>query len=296
MKKVILMMSFLLCVSSFGGPRTSFRAGSYNLWRSDIGKGDYAWEVRKERLARSIADNGFDIFGAQEVNLTIQEELPELVRKAGGPDYTWLIFSPYEADGGVGDKAQAIVYRADLFEMIEMHHFWYSETPDVMSSGWDEQKFKRGGCCAIFRDIQTGIRFFFMLSHMPLGKEANSHAAEILVEKARQYNTDDLPAIFAGDLNTRPDSVGSGILRTWWTDTYMYLPARKTKGPQGTFNNHKTEKDMEKAARLDYIYFRGGVKPRKYVCNDARYDGFWPSDHCPVYADVVICGRRRTDK
>ena len=65
----------------------SVRIGTYNLWRSDIGKGDYAWEVRKDRLARSIAEIGFDVFGVQELNLTIQQELPGLLAENGAPEF-----------------------------------------------------------------------------------------------------------------------------------------------------------------------------------------------------------------
>ena len=41
--------------------------------------------------------------------------------------------------------------------------------------------------------------------------------------------------------------------------------------------------------RIDFIYYRGkGVTPLRYVCNDARYDGFFASDHFPVWVDFEI--------
>lgn len=161
----------------------NLRVGSYNLWRSDLGKGEYQWNLRKDKLARAIADIDFDIFGIQEVDTTIQRELPSLVEKEGG-DYSWFVVSPYSEDG-VGSKAQGIVYRKSRFEMLESHRFWLSPTPDVMSSGWDEMKFKRGACCAIFRDKVSGMKFFFMMSHMPLGHEANANSAPIIIERAK---------------------------------------------------------------------------------------------------------------
>ncbi|MGM9749205.1 MAG: hypothetical protein ACI3ZN_10420, partial [Candidatus Cryptobacteroides sp.] len=122
------------------------RIGTYNLWRSDLGKEEYEWAVRKDRLVKSIKDNAMDIFAAEEVDTTIFREIPGMVE-----DYGWLVFSPYSEDGSGSIKSQAIVYRKDKLEPLEFNHFWLSPTPEKMSSGWDEMKFKRGACCATFR-------------------------------------------------------------------------------------------------------------------------------------------------
>ena len=103
------------------------------------------------------------------------------------------------------------------------------------------------------------------------------------------YNPENLPALFVGDLNTTPGTPSSEVLRSYWTDVYQYLPDAAKTGPQGTFNSHNIEKDMEGATRIDFIYFNGaGVKPLNYCCFDTLYDGLYPSDHCPVYSDIQI--------
>lgn len=286
MKRLIFAFIILCCLSSCSTPY--LRVGSYNVWRSDLGKDDYAWAVRKDRLIQSIKDIGFDVFGAQEVDTTMIRELPLLFKEAG-LDYEMFIFSPYHEDGGTANKAQAIIYNPARLEILEDHHFWFSETPDVISSGWDEMKFRRGGFCVVFKDRKTGVKFFMMHSHSPLGKEANLHAASIINEKARQYNPDNLPAIFVGDLNTRPDTPSSDVLRKYWSDVYLTLPSDKISGPHGTFNSHNVDKDMTTAARIDYIYYRGDqVRPLNYCCDTARYNGLYPSDHCPIYSDILI--------
>lgn len=261
------------------------RIGTFNLWRSDLGKDEYAWAERKGCLAEAIVRCDFDIFAGEEVDERIAAELPELVRSKGGK-YTWWTFSPYREDGVGARKAQAVVYKTDKYEMVESHHFWYSETPDVMSSGWDEMKFKRGGCCFTFRDKATSRLFFVMVSHMPLGREANFHAAAIVVDKARQYNPSDLPAFFMGDLNTREERNSSELLRTYWTDSYLSIAPELRSGPRGTFNSHNIEKDMQKAPRIDYVYYRGAsITPLRYVVDTTIYNGIYPSDHCPLYVD-----------
>ncbi len=265
----------------------SIRAGSYNLWRSDLGKDEYAWEHRKNLLAQSIADANFDIFGVQEADTRIQEELPELVRQHTGK-YAWWFFSPYSQDGH-GDKAQGIVYDSTRFTMKESHKFWLSETPDTPSSAWDEKpKFKRGACCFIFNDMKTGKDFFAMVIHGPLAKEANANSAKVVMEKFKEYNPDGLPAFFVGDFNARPGDPASVLYREYWTDAFSAVGDADRKGSRGTFNGHDVGKDMEKARRIDYIYFNGGIKAVGYECINTQYDGIWPSDHCPVCATLVL--------
>lgn len=289
----IILSLLLSSCSIFRGTyheEENIRIGTYNLWRSDIGKGDYLWDVRKFRLVQSIIDNQMDIFAAEEVDTTIYREIPSMLNdrmKKGR--YDWKLFSPYNPKGEGAIKAQALVYRSDKFELLEFHRFWLSPTPDEMSSGWDEKKFKRGACCATLRSKKTGKKFFIMVSHFPLGKRAKQEIAPLVIERAKLYNPEGLPAFFAGDLNTREERTESEILRTYWTDAYMVLPQEKKFGPKGTFNHYDVTRDMETAPRIDYVYFRGEkIKPLKYVCDDTRYDGLYPSDHCPVYVDFAL--------
>ena len=221
------------------------RVGSYNLWRPGPRDDGYAWDVRKVRLAKTIAEIGFDVFGVQEFDTVIQNDLPGLVEKEGG-NYEWFIFSPYNKEGGAGPKAQGIVYRKNRFTMLESHHFWLSPTPDVKSKGWDERKYTRGACCAIFKENATGLRFFLMISHMPLGKEANANAAPVILERAKEYNPESLPSFFVGDLNTREWTKSSELFRTYWNDTFLTVPADVRKGSVGTFNKRGGERGYER--------------------------------------------------
>ena len=295
MKKVILLIASILILSSCGVTKKSrtqinhdqIRVGTYNVWRSDIGKGDYAWEVRKDRLAQSIVDLNLDVFGIQEVDLRIQEELPSLLASHNSPIYDWYLFSPYSQDGK-GDKAQAVLYRADRFELVEGRNFWLSETPEVMSYGWDEQEYCRGALYVILREKNTGKKIFVMNSHFPLGKEAKCKAADVVISIEKKYNVDGLPSFFIGDLNNRPGTPGSKVLRTHWNDSYLFLPAEMKEGSQATFNGHDVNRDMNSTQRIDYVYFRNDVTPLMYHCSNRKYDGFWPSDHCAVYVDMLI--------
>ena len=68
----------------------------------------------------------------------------------------------------------------------------------------------------------------------------------------------------------------------------MELYPEQVNGPFSTFNGFSLDRDMmTDPRRIDYIYYRGAT-PLDYVCSDAKYDGYYPSDHCPVYVDVKL--------
>ena len=151
------------------------KLGTYNLWISNKGTGDYVWTHRRDILAQSIVNNDWDIFGFQEANSTIQSELPTLVAGKGG-NYEWWFVGRDSQDGKNGE-ALGIAYDPDRFELSDRHYFWLSPTPDEMSYGWDEVSYHRIACCAVVTDKAYGKQFFMMVTHMPLADMARSEAA-----------------------------------------------------------------------------------------------------------------------
>ena len=257
------------------------KLGSYNLWISNKGTGDYIWTNRRDILAQSIVNNGWDIFGFQEANSTIQNELPTLVAGKGG-NYKWWFVGRDSQDGKSGE-ALGIAYNPDRFELSEQHYFWLSTTPDEMSYGWDEVGYHRIACCAVVTDKTYNKQFFMMVTHMPLADMARSEAAKVIIEREQMYNTLAMPSVLVGDMNATQDDAASVTFRTHWEDAYQAVDPAFVSGPVGTFNGHKTSTDLSvSTARIDYIYTRGSLSLKTYKVGNSIYEGIYPSDHCPV--------------
>lgn len=259
---------------------SAIKLGSYNLWISTKGTGDYLWTNRRTILAQSIVANGFDIFGFQEADETIKNELPVLVEQAGGR-YEWWFFGRDSQNGAVGE-ACGIAWNPDRFELTEKHGFWLSETPDELSYGWDETAYHRIAVTAMVTDKVYKKKFFLMVTHGPLSATARAKAAELLVEREQLYNAG-LPSVLVGDMNAAPDDAASVTLRSHWSDARKAAPAANIFGPVGTFQNHKTSTDLsDESRRIDYIYVRGDIELLSYRVDDSLIGGIYPSDHCPV--------------
>ncbi len=266
---------------------SAIKLGTYNLWISTKGTGDYLWTNRRPILAQSIIDNAFDIFGFQEADETIKNELPVLVAQAGG-NYEWWFFGRDSQNGSVGE-ACGIAWNPDRFELSDKHGFWLSETPDEMSYGWEETGYHRIAVSATVTDKVNRKKFFMMVTHGPLNANARAKAAELLVEREQAYNAEGLPSILVGDMNAAPDDAASATLRSHWSDARTAAPAQYVYGPVGTFQSHKTSTDLsDESRRIDYIYLRGEAELLSYRVDNSLIDGIYPSDHCPVSVQMNV--------
>jgi len=263
------------------------RVGTYNLWIHGTGTGEWAWAYRKHYLARSIVNNAFDVFGFQEMDGTIRSELPDLVREAGGTNLEWKWFGRTAQDGSTGEAA-GVAYNSDRLELLDFSAYWISETPDVLSRGWDETGYYRIVTVSRFRERETGIVFRFSATHMPLATSAKANGAVLIAN--REKGMEEMPSFLVGDMNSKPTDPASVTFRTLWTDAYDAVPLAEHVGPVATFNGHNMDRDMtSSSSRIDYIYFRGtGVTALTYKVDDMRYNGVWPSDHLPVAVDFKI--------
>lgn len=255
--------------------------GSYNLWISNKGTGEYDWSKRRTVLAQSIVKNKWDIFGFQEANSTIQTELPKLVEQQGGK-YEWWFVGRDSQDGSAGE-ALGIAYNPDRFELSDKHFFWLSATPDQMSYGWDELGYHRIACCAMVTDKLYNKMFLLMVTHAPLAATARAEGAKLIIEREKMYNPEGIPSILVGDMNAAPDDAASVSFRTHWRDAYQSTEADFVYGSLATFNGHKLTTDLSQASgRIDYIYTRGDVTLKSYRVDNTVYGNIYPSDHCPV--------------
>lgn len=273
--------------SPIGDDKIKVRIGSYNLRQTTITETDQnnAWTNRKPRVMQSIKDNAFDVFGVQECDTKLQTDLAAGV----GDIYDMYFFSPYSQDGK-GSRAHGILYKKAAFTISDTHFFWMGPNPEQMSTSdtGSEGNFNRGGFCTVVTHKATGIKFFMMVTHACLNSEPNATYAPIYQTMEKKYNTAGLPSIFVGDMNAVPTADASTEYLKWWKDVFKELPTGQKTGPAGTFNGFDLNRQMSSAKRLDYIYYRNGAEPQAYTCNQAKYGGYYASDHLPIYAEFII--------
>lgn len=307
MKKFILALIALALVTPAieAKPKSdgTILVGTYNVWTKaardkQISRGNAqkyrSWDNCKEAVAQIIVDTNFDIFSIQEADAAVQAELPALVKKAGGK-YDFWFCQAYPAETG-RNACGGIVYRKDRFKLTDKHIFWISPTPDVPSTGWDEKKYYRIAASAIVTDKWTGKRFHLMYMHGPLAKEANTHSADIVIEREKLYNKEGLVTIFVGDMNARPSSPFYAKITSHFEDSSKVAKGRTPV--EGTFTGagENAQEFRNPEARIDHIYIRSdkqnAYEVLYYDVNTHKYNVgnavTFPSDHHPVTATILI--------
>jgi endonuclease/exonuclease/phosphatase family metal-dependent hydrolase len=190
-------------------------------------------------------------------------------------------------DGKSAGEHSAIFYKKDRFEVLNNGNFWFSETPNIPSKGWDATCCNRICSWAYLRDKASGREFYFFNMHYDhQGKEARKNSSLMLLKKVREIAGDN-PVICTGDFNATPDSEPIRIIREdgLLNDAYAttQTPPYGTIGTTNSFNLNAKMQD-----RIDYVWTTKHFTVNKYgVLNDMQY-GHFPSDHFPVLVNVSL--------
>ncbi|MFI8377491.1 endonuclease/exonuclease/phosphatase family protein [Leeuwenhoekiella sp. NPDC079379] len=252
---------------------------SYNIRLATESDGENAWSKRKEFLKNQVLFYGPDVMG-------VQEALPEQM------DYLNHNLTGYKHIG-VGREGEnqgefsALFYNADKLEVLKSDTFWLSETPEVISTGWDAA-LPRICTYALFKDKTTQEKFYVFNTHFDhVGVEARKESAALILQKMTELNTENVAVFLTGDLNLEPDSDPIAVLKTKLFDTNELAP-RGAFGPSGTFNGFKFDKPVIR--RIDYIFQGKGNTSqvlKHAVLSDSK-DLHYASDHLPVYVLIKL--------
>jgi endonuclease/exonuclease/phosphatase family metal-dependent hydrolase len=235
--------------------------------------GIHSWEDRIDAVTGAIEAVAPDSFGVQEATpewmAALREELPAYTAVGVGRN-----------DGENKGEFSAVFYLKDKYEATESGTFWLSDTPDVTSRSWTSL-LNRVCTWVVLRDKETGERFLHMNTHFDTSFTPRKNSIPLILEKAAQY---DIPVICTGDFNIMEFSplyanLLSGVLTnakfaaadTMSVLTYNFGFALKRVGPV-----------------YDHILVNSMVEPMVYRVVTEKFDGMLPSDHYPVYADVVM--------
>lgn len=277
MRNLILLLTLFLASCS---DSLDMRVATFNIRyraEADAQTGD-DWDNRKASVAELILAQDFDIVGTQEGDQGQIDDLLALM-----PDYDCTAH-PY---GGKGDlHTCATFYKRDKYELLDSGVFWYSETPDQLSIGWDASDTR---ICSWgkFRDKASGKRFVLFNSHFYWRKVvARANSGAVLIDKVKKI-AGDLPAICTGDFNSTDDTPQVKDIRSLLNDAYM-VTATPPEGPVGTDLGGGNFLGPERK-RIDYIFTSDNITVYDYtVITDKRSNDHYPSDHLPIVCNIGI--------
>jgi len=240
-------------------------------------EGINTWESRKKDMAEQLSYYTPQVFG-------VQEALPNQLKYLDSclTNYDYIGVGRENSQGG--GEFCAIFYDTAQFRVLHEETFWLSQTPDIVSIGWDAA-YPRICTCGLFEDRKSKEQFWIFNTHLDhVGIMAREESSLLILKRIGQLNTDNKPLVLMGDFNATPDKRSIQVLLTKLNDAQR-ITEKPFYGPVGTFNGFES-KTIEQ--RIDY-FFVSHLTVKSYShLNDRRNNQLYISDHLPVLMTVVL--------
>lgn len=283
MKKLLAIV--ILCVTAMGVKAHELKVASFNIRydNPDDYKKGHGWGQRKDKVIDFLKAQNLDIFGAQEV---LAGQLSDLT--SGLPKYGYVGVG--RDDGKSEGEHNPIFYRKDRFVVKSEGTFWLSETPDVVSYGWDAS-CRRICSYAMLEDKESGRMICFYNLHLDhVSEKARRESVKLVLKKVWAMSGEGSQVVITGDFNADQNSepYARMVGRRDFQDCYMLAQSRFA--PCGTFMDWKPEKCNKE--RIDHIFVSEFTKVLTYSVETCCY---WDkkkcrtlSDHFPIVATIQL--------
>lgn len=237
---------------------------SFNI-RSSNDPNGHSFDERAPRLKAVIDQYDPDLIGFQEVVPGWMKHIP------GDYGDTYEIFHKYRCEE-FDVEGCPILWKKDKFECLDKGYFWFSETPGIVSRGWD-----RIGCHRIcmwvkLRDKQNGAVFHFFNTHFGFSDQCQLDSVKLLLAHYKALKVKS--ALLTGDFNMYNHSPAYKEL----TKKLANLNELLDNDQRPTFHGYNPEKHPW--GPIDFCFITPKtVKPISYKRLDETFDGKYPSDH-----------------
>ena len=286
-------------------PKETLKVMTYNVLqdfdkegRADEGETD---EEKYGRfisgLQNTIREQDPDVFGTQENTNSIDNEI---LSKVEG--YSCFRGQAHKDKTFLGNY---VYWKTDQFTAIEKGHQFMSDTPNTKSKYENSNEY-RGFTYVLLESNETGNRFLFISVHTdyrgpvaedgssnpsgPVATEVRKKQLQVLTSFLAKEKWEDMPTVIVGDFN---DTSGKDSIVSFQLDNPnlgMTSTVAESKGDTGGTLVVSGFTKRESYV-FDYIFVtKDSITTRYYtvVNNFDPKSGKAPSDHLPVYAEIVL--------
>lgn len=245
---------------------------SFNIRSVDDPNG-HSIPERAPRLAKVVKPYNADLISFQEFTPVWEEFIPSCF----GDEYEF--FNKYRTDKG-WRESPPILWKKEKFECLNRGYFWLSDTPEVMSGGWDTYPHNRICLYAILKDKASGKIFTLFNTHFGFG-EQNQIKSVHLVQKYTK-TVSNYPTLITGDFNMIPSTVQYGEMVKEFSDAN----ALTINDRRSTYHAYNPQVDLNQ--HIDYCFIDKNITPITFKIIDEVVENKYPSDHFGIYIELEI--------
>lgn len=233
--------------------------------------GPNSWQYRKKGLPHLFKAYPADFYCFQEANDFQTDELREILVEYGH----------------IGQRSPSppfwqnnIIFYRQNWACKRSEHFFLSPTPTIPSR-FRESLWPRQCSFGLFEDKRR--RFLCANTHLDFDPSVQVESAKLIMDRLSEFPSD-IPAVLAGDFNTTPLSLCHEIFTGDHAASEADAPCFKNAFQSPFPGTHHGFTGTREGDHIDWILYRGPIRP-----TDARVvrdfiDGVYPSDHFALYA------------
>ena len=234
---------------------------SFNIRCSDDENG-HSIDERAPRLRQAVSPLSPDL-------IELHEDVPKWERHVPacfGDNYAF-----YHRYRSLDKELESVplMWRKDRFDCIKTGNFWYSDTPQVESRGYDTRY--RICTYAVLVEKRSGRHFTFMNTHFGFGDNGQVASAQLVYEYSKRIS--DYPTFVIGDFNMKPGSPGYEKMTEYFTD----VNAVTARDMRTTYHGYDPAAHPD--SHIDYCFVNEKFTPVDQKLIDTQVDGKYPSDH-----------------
>ena len=263
----------------------ALRIASYNVHYIWLDKETGAWSVGDWEQRKGPLDSAFKALRADVVAFQEMESFRRgddgsvnLGRDhltAGNPAYGVAATGDWQTF----PTTQPIFYLKERLQPVDQGWFFFSDTPDVIYSRTFNGSFPAFASWAQFEDRETGQRFRVANVHFEYSSRSNRLLSAALVRDRLKPWIDAGETVFlVGDLNALHGAQTMDILEE--------AGVVFDRSPGATYHLNR---GVHVLGAIDHLSRTPNVTlDAGPVVLQEKFDGEWPSDHHPVYADYLL--------
>ena len=237
-------------------------------------KENYRFKDRASRLRRALQPLDPDVIGLQEYRDAWAPHIGEQFS-----DYD--MYNAWRSEGSDRESGP-ILWKRDRFELLNTGHFWFSDTPEVMSGNEWEEVFHCYRICAyvILQEKQTGTPFAVMNTHFGFGDKGQIDSANLIYDYSQKISGN--PTLIVGDFNMTPDSVGYKAM----VENFSDVNTCTANDLSTTYHGYQPEVINDQ--HIDFCFIDSSITPLNQKIINNTIEGKYPSDHFGLYIELDI--------
>ncbi len=269
--------------------------GYYNKSANEISVMSFNIRVPKDASPNSLADrtprvkqhlNDYspDIVGFQEVTPDWKTVLDSHL-SGYSKEFVWR-------DSKASSEAAPLYWKTSKFTVLEQGSFWLSETPDVMSLGWDAAYYRTCSYAALLHKTSGTLVLAFNTHVENAHAEAKDGGTRLIVERMKalqkKYTAlgygENIAVFCTADYNCKPGSTGYQNMASGFSDMRLIADSLGSDINQITCHGYGSS-----ASIIDHIFLDPrGANPVYYKVCAEQINGGYISDHYTVYSRLGL--------